>query len=50
MNEEYRIESYIDGRPMTIWEMRNPVIYKKVAEIICDYNFDNTISNKIIKF
>ena len=25
-NSEYRIESFFDGRPLTIWELRNPVI------------------------
>jgi hypothetical protein len=23
-NKEYRIEGFFEGRPLTIWEMRNP--------------------------
>lgn len=30
--------------------MRNPIIYKRVAEIICDFNFDISICDKINKF
>jgi predicted Ser/Thr protein kinase len=29
--ENYRIEEYFDGRPMTIWEMRNPFYMKTMA-------------------
>ena len=25
-NDKYRIEGFFDGRPISIWEMRNPVI------------------------
>ena len=25
-NDKYRIESFFDGRPLTIWELRNPKI------------------------
>ena len=27
-NSEYRIEGFIEARPLTIWEMRNPEILK----------------------
>lgn len=33
-NSEYRIENFIEGRPLTIWEMRNPVIAEKFVEAI----------------
>lgn len=48
MNSEYRIESFYQGRPMTIWEMRNPTIIKHAIEMICDYNFDKNIRDKIM--
>ena len=46
-NMEYRIESYIHGRPISIWEMRNPLIYMKLAEMFCDYNFSAVVQEKI---
>ena len=38
-NFVYRIEGFFEGRPLTIWEMRNKTIYRKYANMICDYNF-----------
>lgn len=46
-NKEYRIEGFFEGRPISIWEMRNPMIYLKYAEIICDYDFDKKAQEKI---
>ena len=31
-NTEFRIESFFEGRPMTIFEMRNPRMMKLTAE------------------
>ena len=33
-NSEYRIENFIEGRPLSIWELRNPVIAEKFVEAI----------------
>lgn len=41
-DKEYRIEGFFEGRPITIWEMRNPKIYLKYAEMIADYNFNES--------
>ena len=46
-NLTYRIEGYFDGRPITIWEMRNPLIFTRVAEMIVDYNFDPLANQRI---
>lgn len=46
-NKEYRIEGFFEGRPISIWEMRNPMIYLKYAEIICDYDFDKRTRERI---
>ena len=35
----YRIEDFFNGRAISIWEMRNPLIIDKYADLICDYNF-----------
>ena len=48
--EKYRIESFFEGRPISIWEMRNQQIYIKYAEMICDYNFNESARNKISEF
>lgn len=36
----YRMESFFEGRPLTIWEMRNPYFLLKFADIIFQYNFN----------
>lgn len=41
MNTEYRIEGFFEGRPISIWEMRNPAIYMEYSNFICDYNFSS---------
>jgi hypothetical protein len=38
-DDKYRVEGFFEGRPITIWEMRNPTIYRAYAEMICHYNF-----------
>ena len=44
----YRVEEYIDGRPLTTLELRNPFVAKKAMEMICDTNYDVTL-NKLIR-
>lgn len=39
-NDEYRIEEFFISRPITLWEMRNPLIQKKYADRICNFNFN----------
>ena len=36
-SETFRIEHFFTGRPLSIWEMRNPVISRKVVNAL--YNF-----------
>ena len=38
-NDTYRIESFFEGRPLSIWEMRNPLIQENYAKLMVDYNF-----------
>ena len=40
-NSKFRIEQFFEGRPLTLWEMRNPMIYKNFARNICDFNFNS---------
>ena len=35
-DESFRIEGFFEGRPLTIWEMRNPVMVKLYAKAIYD--------------
>lgn len=44
MNQEYRIESFFDGRPLKVFELSNKVIMKAYAEKCCDFNFNEGIS------
>ncbi|CDW75206.1 choline kinase [Stylonychia lemnae] len=37
---EYRIEEYISGRQLTVFELRNRTIYNKVAEFLCNLHYD----------
>jgi hypothetical protein len=50
MNKEYRIEGFFEGRPISIWEMRNPIIYLDYARFMCDYNFNSVACKKIQEF
>jgi len=38
-NNEYRIEEFFVGRPISLWEMRNPSIRDNYAIQICKFNF-----------
>jgi hypothetical protein len=44
MNNEYRIESFYNGRPLSIWEMKNKTVYRKCAEMLCDFNFNKEVN------
>ena len=39
-NDKFRIEEFFEGRPLTLWEMRNPMIFENFAKKICDFNFN----------
>jgi len=39
-NDVFRIEGFFEGRPITIWEMRNPVVSSSLAQQLCDFNFN----------
>ena len=49
-NFVYRIEGFFEGRPLTIWEMRNKTIYRKYANMICDYNFSPEAHELVNKY
>jgi hypothetical protein len=38
--DEYRIEEFLDARPISIWEMRNPIFLTSIAKAIHDFNFN----------
>jgi hypothetical protein len=48
-NNEYRIEEFFEGRPMSIFEMRNSIFLKKIAETICDYHENVELKNEMEK-
>ena len=49
-NSEYRIEGFFEGRPLTIWEMRNPTVMKLLARLTFDFNFNQDAITKIKGF
>lgn len=46
-NEDYRIESFFEGRPISVWEMRNPVILAKFVDALVDFNFNKDAIGKV---
>ena len=47
-NEVFRIEHFVDGRPLSIWEMRNPQIMKQVARAIYDFHHTSGAADKVL--
>lgn len=37
----FRIEGFFDGRPLTIWELRNPVVMEEVVSAIFEFHHNN---------
>lgn len=44
----YRVEEYIQGRALTMTELRNPLLIKKCVEGICDLNYNKDL-NRLVK-
>lgn len=49
-NTVYRIESFFEGRPLTIWELRNSTIMKLLAKKAFEFNFNQDAISKISEF
>ena len=43
----FRIESFFEGRPLTIWELRNPVIIEEVVKAIFGFHNNNRAQEAI---
>ena len=46
-SDTYRVEEFIDGRPLTMFELRNPFIGKSVMATICITNYDPELNQLI---
>jgi len=46
-NETYRIEEFINGRPMSIWEMKNPFLMKTIVGKIFKINFNQHLRQSV---
>lgn len=46
-NSDFRIEHFFDGRPLTIWEMRNPAVMKQVAKEIFAMHHKSGLAEKV---
>ena len=40
LTSEYRVEEFINGRPLTVLELRNPFIAEKLMHMICELNYN----------
>ena len=40
-NSNYRLEQFFNGRPLTIWEMRNPALMKFFARAIFKFHHES---------
>ena len=40
-NANYRIEEFLDARPLSIWEMRNPEILRNAIRTMFEFNTNN---------
>ena len=49
-NQFFRIEHFVDGRTLSVWEMRNPQIMKQVARALYDFHHSSGAADKIIGF
>lgn len=44
---EYRVEEYINGRPLTMLELRNPYIAERLMGMICELNYNSSMHELI---
>lgn len=49
-DEQIRIEEFFEGRPLTIWEMRNPMVAATYARKVCDLNFSKRARDMVLEF
>lgn len=43
LTKVYRVEECIDGKPLTMLELRNPDVARHLMEIICETNYDQEL-------
>ena len=46
-SDDYRIEHFIQGRPLSIWEMRNPVIMRSVVSALYEMHTKSGLSSAL---
>ena len=46
-NNDYRIEHFFNGRPMTIWEMREPANIKLFTKALFEFHHQSGIAEKV---
>lgn len=49
-NDKYRIESYFDGRPISVWEMRNPTLLKLCINVFVAFNFNRDAIDRLLAY
>lgn len=46
---DFRLEEFFEGRPISIWEMRNPIIMNAFLEKIFRYNWNEQLRTEVKK-
>lgn len=46
---DFRLEAFLEGRPLSIWEMRNPVFMDAFVDKIFNFNFNETLQTELAK-
>ena len=49
-NDQYRLEGFFHGKPLTIWEARNPRIMQLVAQAIFEFNYNQDAIDRVRAF
>ena len=44
---DWSIEAFLEARPLTIWEMRNPLIMKLIANKLYEFNQSKILGNAV---
>lgn len=47
-NNDYRVESFFEGRALSFWEVRNPTIMQLVAKSFFEFNFNQDAIDKVL--
>lgn len=47
--DNWRLERFFEGRPISIWEMRNPFLMNRVADLLFNFNWNQKVREEAAK-